>query len=321
MEFMPKNLIANYHPDEDTDAGSAGDKHSIRSSCHSRSHKSGTAQSTISTTMSRRAPVHAGAMKSNYARKKRVSVLALNSRSHTASCGALNSEGVRVMHSHLIETFNAVVENFKGLAESMCGDRLLAAWNTVVDRPSHSTLACKAANELQILNKSEQGDSSHQIVRHIGLSTGTVMFGLFGGTGTKKYDIVGKVVPGAMLLALLNKEYDTQCLFPHTMMHEASTPFYVRIVDYVCHSKLSDGAFIYELADKKGDVAQDEWMYELENADSADPHKAHNEQWKDFIRIGRIDADTTKLSGKLLQLKNDGVSGEYCCTCPGLALF
>eukprot|EP01061_Rhynchopus_euleeides_P024375 TRINITY_DN392_c1_g1_i3.p1 TRINITY_DN392_c1_g1~~TRINITY_DN392_c1_g1_i3.p1 ORF type:complete len:317 (+),score=114.48 TRINITY_DN392_c1_g1_i3:2-952(+) len=316
MEFMPKNLIANYHPDEDTDAGSAGDKHSIRSSCHSRSHKSGTAQSTISTTMSRRAPVHAGAMKSNYARKKRVSVLALNSRSHTASCGALNSEGVRVMHSHLIETFNTVVEGFKGLAESMCGDRLLAAWNTVVDRPSHSTLACKAAYQMRCLK-------DNGITPHVGLSTGTVMFGLFGGTGTKKYDIVGKVVPGAMLLALLNKEYDTQCLFPHAMVHEAAIMFYIRIVDYVKHTKLSSGdsVFIYELGNKKPESEQDEWMYELETAENADPYKAHNDLWCQFINTGRIDNDTTKLSGKLLQLKNDGVSGEYCCTCPGLALF
>eukprot|EP01061_Rhynchopus_euleeides_P010570 TRINITY_DN20053_c0_g1_i1.p1 TRINITY_DN20053_c0_g1~~TRINITY_DN20053_c0_g1_i1.p1 ORF type:complete len:133 (+),score=60.03 TRINITY_DN20053_c0_g1_i1:28-399(+) len=123
-----------------------------------------------------------------------------------------------------------------------------------------------------------------------------------------------------MLLALLNKEYDTQCLFPDTMLNEAGLQFYVYIVDYVTHPKL-ESSFIYEIAEKKGDAAQDEWMYQLEAAENADPYKAHNQQWKTFINTGHIDTDTTQLSGKLLQLKKDAVSGGYLGTCPGLALF
>eukprot|EP01061_Rhynchopus_euleeides_P000166 TRINITY_DN10114_c1_g1_i1.p1 TRINITY_DN10114_c1_g1~~TRINITY_DN10114_c1_g1_i1.p1 ORF type:complete len:132 (+),score=43.63 TRINITY_DN10114_c1_g1_i1:23-397(+) len=124
-----------------------------------------------------------------------------------------------------------------------------------------------------------------------------------------------------MLLALLNKEYDTQCLFPHSMVNEAGLQFYAYIVDYVSHPKLTDGAFIYNLAAQKAEAVQDEWMYQLEIAAKSDPFVTHNDQWKAFIRTGSFSLDATQLIGKLLQLKNDDVSGQYCCTCPSLALF
>ena len=322
MEFMPKNLIANYQPSDEDDSTAVDKQSDVRSnSGHSKqspSFSQSSAPSRVSHRAAANAAVNAGAVKSNYARKKRISVLALNSRSHTAKCAPLDSDGVRALHSRLIESFNSIVESSKGLAESMCGDRLLAAWNTVVYRSSHCTLACKAAATLSSLQK-EEGEGG--IVRHLGLSSGTALFGLFGGAGTRKYDIVGKVVPAAMLLALLNKEYDTQCLFPHPMLHEVSTSFYMRIVDYVNHPKLTDGCFVYALAETKGDVATEEWMYELETAENTDPYKTHNSHWTDFIKTGQIAADITSLNGKLLQLKNDAVSGQYCSTCPGLSLY
>eukprot|EP01061_Rhynchopus_euleeides_P024368 TRINITY_DN392_c0_g1_i8.p1 TRINITY_DN392_c0_g1~~TRINITY_DN392_c0_g1_i8.p1 ORF type:complete len:995 (+),score=288.06 TRINITY_DN392_c0_g1_i8:53-3037(+) len=320
MEFMPKNLIANYQSsDDDTESALSGSRsgrlptsrHSASGSAARNSHD----ERTVSESRYHaRRGVLAGAVKSNYARKKRVSVLALNSRSHSERCAALDAEGVRVLHSHLIENFNAIVDSFKGLAESMCGDRLLAAWNTVAERPSHGTLACKAAFQMRSM---QEGN----IVSHVGLTSGLAMFGLFGGTGTKKYDIVGKIVPGVMALALLNKQYDTQCLFPQKMVHDVSLSFYVRIVDYISHPKIAERSFLYELAQKKNVVAQDEWMYELESAEQGDPFKAHNIEWEKFIKTGEICSDPNRLNGKLLQLQGEGVPGKYCCMCPGLALM
>ena len=321
MEFMPKNLIANYQSSEEgSDAGETSDRRSgTFTGTHSINGDATTTAGSIRLS-SRRSLEHlpnrrAKVSRTNYMRKKRVSILSLNSRSHTQLCASLDSEAVVQLHSYYIETFNCVVELNKGLAEPMCGDRLVAVWNTVSDRANHCVLACKAAIGLRKMKE-------HNITPHVGLGAGSALFGLFGGSGTKKYDLIGKVLPGAQLLMLLNKEYDTQALFPRSMVHEASTHFYVRIVDYIKHAKLPDTTFIYELVNEKQCAAHDEWMYEMEQADQRDPYFLANAEWKEFIKTGEISNNFEHLTGKLLQMKNDGVTGrEYVYSCDSLELF
>ena len=315
MEFMPKNLIANYKDTSD-------DGSETRSTCKPRSDALSSRRSSAATSrsglrrmadsssrFSSEMQMQQRRVRATFAKRRRLSVLYLNSKGHTALCTADNAVSI---HSYFIETFNRVVETNKGLAEPMCGDRVVAVWNTVVDRSNHAIFACKAARDLATF--SERG-----IVPQIGVASGPSLFGLFGGTGTKKYDIIGKTLNAASILMLLNKEYDTKVLVTKQVALEASVTFYLKIVDHVNYTKLPD-TFLYSLESERSSGQHDEWMYEMEQSEGCDPFAANNHNWIEFIKKGVVTGDASGLSGILLELRKRNYSGEYHARCASLDL-
>eukprot|EP01061_Rhynchopus_euleeides_P024369 TRINITY_DN392_c0_g1_i9.p1 TRINITY_DN392_c0_g1~~TRINITY_DN392_c0_g1_i9.p1 ORF type:complete len:981 (+),score=333.05 TRINITY_DN392_c0_g1_i9:44-2986(+) len=309
MEFMPKNLIANYQAkdsDETSEHSNTTEKLSCTRGSISLSRQSSSSRSAVS----RR---HPRVLKATYARKKRLSVLALNSRNHMTVCAAHDTESAVVFHSTYIEKFAAVVEANKGIAESMCGDRLAAAWNTVVDRASHAQLASHAGLQLQSQLK------EHGVTPHIGISTGTALFGLFGGAGTKKYDILGNGLVASSILMLLNKTYGTSILVSQRLAMEVATGFYTRIVDYVLYKKLGPKCFIHELASTKDTSdAGDEWMYEMEQAQIADPYAKENRTWQEFITSTHAPSAVPE---RVRNTSGTAVGADYVAACESLDLM
>ena len=289
MEFMPKNLIANCQvSDSDTGVSEPSVTH--------------TASSVSNVANSRRGVViQAKAQKitTTFMRTKWITALTLNSKGHLKSI----SGDVLTKHSHFLEKFTTIITAHKGIAETLSGDRMLATWNTVTETANQAMHSCKAALALQLMQEDV-------ITANVGIAKGSAQFGLFGGEGTKRYDVLGSVIPSASLLMVLNKQYNSSILVSPEAEKEGNSFFYFRIIDYVCYRKLEAACFIYELVGAK-DMGGEEWMYDLEAAEGKDPCTELNTAWRDFIREGTMPTRGSALTGILAELAAKKHQGRY----------
>ena len=309
MAFMPKTLLADRQGASEViqkeASGAASDTSSNRSSRSSicSRDKENIRQAT------------------NFTQRKSISMMCLNSRNHTALCDKSDSAGV--VHTALIENFTFTVATHKGVSEPMCGDRLVASWNTIVDRAGHCERACTAAHAL--VDRFTDPKKSvlpawTAITPNIGIASGKVLFGLFGGTTTKKYDVIGKVLPSATILMLLNKEHETHILVTAKVAEAVNSLYFLRIVDHVKYRKLERASFIFELRERKESKNGDEWMYAMESHEKADPHAFCNETWYELVTNAKYPTQAEGLSEKLLSIvksQND----NYVAPCASLDLL
>ena len=284
MEFMPKNLIAECQGSESD--SSESDDSGDNSQGSANSLKRGLQAKMKLTTI--------------FLKTKRIAALTLNSKGHLKSI----SDDVLAKHSHFIEQFTTIITAHKGIAETLSGDRMLATWNTVTETVNQAMHSCKAAIDLQ---------KALDNTMYIGIAKGSAQFGLFGGEGTKQYDVLGSVIPSASLLMVLNKQYNTSILVSPEAEKEGNSFFYFRIIDYVCYRKLVPEAscFVFELMSAKDDGGS-EWMYELQIAEGKNPWLGLNNAWHDFIQQGSIPkGNGVELSGILAELYEKKHKGEY----------
>ena len=293
MEFMPKNLIANCQG-SGSESGSAhsGSEGSSRSESRSSRDERSRHRSVMQAK---------GAQKltTPFLRKKQITALALNSKGHLKSI----SDDVLAGHSQFLEKVTTIITAHKGIAETLSGDRMLAMWNTVNDTTGQAAHCCDAALALQSLQDG--------VTANVGIAKGSAQFGLFGGEGTKRYDVLGSVIPSASLLMVLNKQYATSILTAPALENDAGSFFYFRIVDYVCYTKMDGAAcFVFELVSRK-ETDGEEWMYELEAADGKDPCSTLNAAWRQYIKEGKL-TSSAGVTGVLAEIMDGNrPQGEY----------
>ena len=288
MEFMPKNLIANCQVTSDSDSAESESSHASHTSVHSKSSNS-------LQNRGRHATLRLTTM---FIKTKHITALALNSKGHL-----YNIRGdVVAKHSNFIEQFAEAITLNKGIAETLSGDRMLATWNTVTETVNQAMHSCKAALALQ---------KALENTMYIGIAKGSALFGLFGGEGTKRYDVLGNVIPSASLLMVLNKQYNSSILVSPEVENEGNLFYYYKIMDYVCYRKLGAACFVCQLTSAK-DISGEEWMYTLELAEGKDPWLGLNTAWHDFIQQGSIPkGNGVELSGILAELYEKKHKGEY----------
>ena len=291
MEFMPKNLIANCQVSE-------SDTSETEKSCDM------SAESSQSHSLKRGLQAKVK-MSTTFIKTKQITAFTLNSKGHLK----IISDDMLTKHSHFIEQFTTIITAHKGIAETLSGDRMLATWNTVTETVNQAMHSCKAALALQ---KTLDNTMS------IGIAKGSAQFGLFGGEGTKRYDVLGSVIPSASLLMVLNKQYNTSILVSPEVERDGNSFFYFRITDYVCYRKLGT-CFVLELAAAK-DMGGDEWMYDLEQADRMDPCFELNTAWHYFIEMGTI-TKGAEVTGILAEVMRKKCKGAYVAECASLDLI
>ena len=172
MEFMPKNLIANCQG-----SGSESGSIALSGSASSRT-ESVASRASRDERARRRSVVQAkGSQKltTTFLRKKHITALALNSKGHLKSI----SGDVLAKHSRFLEKVTTIITAYKGIAETLSGDRMLAMWNTVNDTAGQAAYSCDAALALQLIQDG--------VTANVGIAKGSAQFGLFGGEGTKRY--------------------------------------------------------------------------------------------------------------------------------------
>ena len=306
MEFMPKNLIANCQA-----SGSESGSIELSRCVSSRSENAGSRESRDERSRSSSVMQAKGSHKltTTFLRKKHITALALNSRGHLQS---MNGD-VLAKHSQFLEKVTTIITAHKGIAEILSGDRMLAMWNTVNDTTGQAAHSCDAALALRLVQDG--------VTANVGIVKGSAQFGLFGGQGTKRYDVLGSVIPSASLLMVLNKQYNTSILTAPVLQKEAGSFFYFRIVDYVCYTKMDGAAcFVLELVSRK-ETGGEEWMYELEDANGKDPCSTLNDAWRQYIKEGKL-TSSAGVTGVLAEIMaGTPPQGEYVAPSAPLSLM
>eukprot|EP01004_Peranema_trichophorum_P003570 NODE_2551_length_1553_cov_20.026573_g2197_i0.p1 GENE.NODE_2551_length_1553_cov_20.026573_g2197_i0~~NODE_2551_length_1553_cov_20.026573_g2197_i0.p1 ORF type:complete len:491 (+),score=68.99 NODE_2551_length_1553_cov_20.026573_g2197_i0:135-1475(+) len=200
---------------------------------------------------------------------------------------AQNHTFAEKFHSTLLDYMLNVVHQTRGLAEPFFGDHLMVSYNTLSKSGIHHQCACRASIKfkqcIQIASK-QLLDMDIQPSMTIGISSGQVHIGTMGCSGMKRFSIIGPCVNLAYMLERLCCLYEASVCVDQVVQGQTSTQFYFKIVDRVLYNKYSENPmFIYQLVSEKNQDTQDEWMYEVNDAEAGDPHKKYNSAWKLFV--------------------------------------
>eukprot|EP01059_Diplonema_ambulator_P036808 TRINITY_DN9386_c0_g1_i1.p1 TRINITY_DN9386_c0_g1~~TRINITY_DN9386_c0_g1_i1.p1 ORF type:complete len:167 (+),score=60.99 TRINITY_DN9386_c0_g1_i1:42-503(+) len=113
------------------------------------------------------------------------------------------------------------------------------------------------------------------------------------GCGTmRRFSYIGYTFPGALLAEKLNKVYGSKVL--GMGLNEAVTQhFLTKIVDKIVLQKMSSKpVLLLEVMGVKK-VAEEEWMYQLEQGEANDPYSIYNKAAQDYINENYADAEET----------------------------
>eukprot|EP00997_Jenningsia_sp_PLL12_P005949 NODE_2490_length_917_cov_76.076037_g2045_i0.p1 GENE.NODE_2490_length_917_cov_76.076037_g2045_i0~~NODE_2490_length_917_cov_76.076037_g2045_i0.p1 ORF type:complete len:186 (+),score=40.24 NODE_2490_length_917_cov_76.076037_g2045_i0:289-846(+) len=112
----------------------------------------------------------------------------------------------------------------------------------------------------------------------MGLVQQHMFVGNLGDDQWSAYNAIGSDVATAWLLEQLNKQLGTDILMTDAVQSEAKFHFQCCQVDILC---FSDGSKckVHHLV-KENESAQDEWMYELQQAEKSDPLRDLHVAWK-----------------------------------------
>ncbi len=154
-----------------------------------------------------------------------VTLLFSDIQGYTTLTENLAPETVIAFMNIYFEEMDAIITSHNGVILALQGDSILAVFGAPDDLPEHATAATRCAiamrRHLPLMNarlrKAEDThieglDSGFELHHRIGVHTGRVVAGNFGGQSYMKYGVMGDVVNVAARLEELNKAHDTSLL-------------------------------------------------------------------------------------------------------------
>eukprot|EP01064_Diplonema_japonicum_P012439 TRINITY_DN19900_c0_g2_i1.p1 TRINITY_DN19900_c0_g2~~TRINITY_DN19900_c0_g2_i1.p1 ORF type:complete len:586 (+),score=145.67 TRINITY_DN19900_c0_g2_i1:1-1758(+) len=177
-----------------------------------------------------------------------------------------------IRYLHLI---TKVTADYNGIRDGFSGDKMNLSWNGAKGNMNHVYNAGKACKVIQGLCEKED------IITTVGLSSGPVKCGVVGTERVKKFTIIGGVVGWVCMLERLNALYKTSIL---TDASDVRNFYYTYTVDMVVFPKYKSDTHIriYAISSEK-EVDNSEWMYQLQEANSNDPHRDFNKAMDSYF--------------------------------------
>lgn len=130
-----------------------------------------------------------------------------------------------------------------GVIGKLTADGFTAYWNAPLDDPSHALHACAAANGMVMALAHTNEELAHSgghpptIEVGIGIATGAVVTGGFGGDGRLTYSVNGEAVRLAGRLQALSRNYGPAVIVSEETREAAAKGFAFLEVDYLAQGK------------------------------------------------------------------------------------
>eukprot|EP01065_Artemidia_motanka_P013490 TRINITY_DN1748_c5_g1_i1.p1 TRINITY_DN1748_c5_g1~~TRINITY_DN1748_c5_g1_i1.p1 ORF type:complete len:973 (+),score=306.82 TRINITY_DN1748_c5_g1_i1:114-3032(+) len=188
-------------------------------------------------------------------------------------------------HADYISSILAQLRPLKGIPETFAGDRLLAHFNALQNCAGHAVKACTAVSLVT------QKDP-HVVA---GTAAGKAHCGNLGCDGMKRFSVIGSPVCCAAMLVCLPKRgffglSAATSVVDNTAKKEADKNFYFRAATRLLYKKSkSTIATVWSLGEAKS-AGEEEWMYQLEQAEKTDPQAQYNNAFTQFFENGTVDA-------------------------------
>eukprot|EP00388_Colpodella_angusta_P001515 GDKJ01004792.1.p1 GENE.GDKJ01004792.1~~GDKJ01004792.1.p1 ORF type:complete len:597 (+),score=55.42 GDKJ01004792.1:160-1791(+) len=195
---------------------------------------------------------------------KNVTIAVLNLRGfhqHTSDPSNLEAN-----YGRLVDEFQRIAKDHRGILDSFHGDRFTFAFNTVRPCATHAVMAATAM--LKIVAYMEQRCASGSMFGNkvtCGISTGKCLVGNLGSERAKRYTVIGQAFTQATVLERLCKHYpNTPILMSAETVKECDTHIGFLYMDYIKgpttkHVPIAAAKYLKENTQRK----DDEWMYEM----------------------------------------------------------
>ena len=120
--------------------------------------------------------------------KKLVSVAAMNLQGFVQSATRVSRTSLVALHSHYIDAVMKTVKDYRGVADSFSGDKVLATFNAALQCGAHTDKSTACAFHLA---KRLGGDERLRV--NVAVCTGLALCGNLGCPMMKKYNVIGEV--------------------------------------------------------------------------------------------------------------------------------
>eukprot|EP01062_Namystynia_karyoxenos_P001162 TRINITY_DN1039_c0_g1_i1.p1 TRINITY_DN1039_c0_g1~~TRINITY_DN1039_c0_g1_i1.p1 ORF type:complete len:953 (+),score=291.52 TRINITY_DN1039_c0_g1_i1:111-2969(+) len=206
---------------------------------------------------------------------KPCSILAINLRGWLAATTARASEGVS-MHGKYVSAVLSLMKSNKGICEPFVGDRLVVHFGALTPCTASPAKACTVAYTL----------SEKDLGSVAGVCYAKTACGNIGVDGMKRFSLVGGSLPCAVLLAGIAKRKDLKTLTDQGTYDEACKFFYFKSCTRVSFPKFKQHVFTaWQIMAPKAS-SEDEWMYQMEEAEARDPYTVYNKAFKSLFSSG-----------------------------------
>ena len=231
---------------------------------------------------------------------RNVSIIAFNLRDFHFSTHHADDGSLEQNYGKLLDAFQLIAKDHKGLLDSFHGDHFHFTFNAVRPCHSHATLAATAA--LKIVSHMSAQSSHHSAIGSrvsCGVATGRCLVGNLGSERTKRHSVIGTAYTQATVLERLCKRYgaSTSVLLSSETAVECETHISFLYLDMIDspggrNQPVAAAKFIKSAINGGGG---DEWMYELQEQDERSDYLNGNKAFKALLR-GDVQAAKQYLS-------------------------
>lgn len=148
-----------------------------------------------------------------------------------------------------------------GVIDRLTGDGFTAYWNAPLDNAEHAAHACEAANGMMAaVTRVNENLAAHYrlggpdlppVEIGIGIATGPVIAGGFGGHGRLSYSVNGDAVRLASLLQVQSRNYGPAVIVAEETQRNAAQGFAFLEVDYVVQGPSDTPVRLYAMLDSR----------------------------------------------------------------------
>ena len=223
----------------------------------------------------------------NLTRRKRVTAVYCNLRGFLA---ALHSGGeVLAVHTAYVEDVVQHTRALHGVVDDLSGDRMSLSFNTVSVCNGHEQKGALLAMHVRAMKDAVAG----MLAVSVAVCAAPALVGNVGCAALKKYSIFGTVLGDVRSLLAAGKAWSIAALCNDVVAKQAATSVVMRHVA----PALVDGRKMLasEMVEEVGAQAAEEWMYQMAQAESANPHAVNNAVVEHLYR------DSITEAGKLME--------------------
>ncbi len=148
-----------------------------------------------------------------------------------------------------------------GVIDRLTADGFTAYWNAPLDDPAHAAHACEAANGMiaALARVNEDLTAGYRlggpevplVEIGVGIATGPVIAGGFGGHGRLSYSVNGDATRLAVLLQTLSRNYGPAIIVAQETQESAGLGFAFLEVDYVAQGRDDPPVRLYAMLDNR----------------------------------------------------------------------
>eukprot|EP01062_Namystynia_karyoxenos_P066301 TRINITY_DN60264_c0_g1_i1.p1 TRINITY_DN60264_c0_g1~~TRINITY_DN60264_c0_g1_i1.p1 ORF type:complete len:987 (+),score=335.46 TRINITY_DN60264_c0_g1_i1:125-3085(+) len=293
-EYMPQTALMGSDDEEDDGPQKANSKGSLSQSATSPQGAGKRGSAILSTSQSnmsvsqrsaatkrqiedKKERLQAGVLKS-----KSITIIMFNLLDFIKTASGKLQDAINT-HNTYISTVLSLIKKHKGVPETFAGDRMMIHFNAMGVCTGHCVKACAVACETAAT------DVGNGVTITAGIAMGRAFCGNLGVEGMKRFSIVGACVPAANFYSMIGKTRPQciQILVDEAAKKESDKQFYFKSATRLAYAKLRVTPFTLHQLMQAKTASEDEWMYQLEQAEKDDPYAEFNKQFFDFFSAGK----------------------------------